>query len=840
MNKFSKRDLLYILLPIIIFISMILFITNGTYLYGSELDWLSQHAEIPDYFRTLFYETKDLFPDFALNIGNGQNIYNLSYYGFLSPIILISYLLPKVDMTTYIIYSSIISIIISTILLYIFLKKHNYSSETCLLSTILFITSASLTLHSHRHIMFVTYMPFIILGLFGVDKKLDDNKGWLLTISIFLMIMSSYYFSICGIGCLMIYGIYHYLTDMKKPTVKSFIVNLQSLLLPTIVAIVMSFILLLPTFATLIGNRLESFNTITLADLFTINNPKYYLYYTYGLGLTAIIVPSMINNFKNGKQNIFLSIVLTLFMSVPIFNYLLNGTMYIDAKILIPLLPLYILVIANFIKDIFDNKLNYKILIPITVFVSYFIIRKFDEIDQSLMAVFIVDMIILLITFLIYNLSNKKVLLITPIIAFATITCIVTNKTDTLALKYTEQQNKEIISSNINKITKNDKEFYRISNKYDITNTVNDIYGNINYYNSTIYSSISNKEYNILYYDILNNNIPSRNKALTVSTDNIFYLLLTNNKYIISQNKPFFGYELVSDGEEGIKIYRNNNVLPLGFASSNLMSYEDFNKLNNAQRNEAILHNIIVDKQSNNQYVTSVKPIDVDLKKVLKNENVIFNEDNTITIDVKDTLEIDYKLPKKYHNKILFISFKNNKNNSCGKGDQIIIINGVKNKLTCKSWKYHNQNYTFDYVLATPDIKNIHISLNRGKYELSDITLHYMDPANIENIKTNINEFDIDENNIKGDKISGIIDVTKDGYFTLSIPYDEGFKIKVDNKLVEYEKVNGGFIGFPITEGSHDIDIEYKAPYKTISLLISLFGTIVFSIITYLEYKRKF
>lgn len=835
MPKMNKRDYFYILIPIISFIAIILFITNGMYLYGSELDWLGQHVTIPDYFRTLFYETKSLFPDFALNIGNGQNIYNLSYYGLLSPIILISYLLPKVDMVTYIIYSSIITIIISTILLYIFLKKHNYSSETCLISSMLFISSTALSFHTHRHIMFINYMPFLILGLFGVDKKLDDNKGWLLTISIFLMIMSSYYFSICGIATLMIYSIYHYLNNMKKPTIKSFITNMKHVLLPTIVAIVMSFILLLPTFATLIGNRLPSFNTITLSDLFSLNNPSNYLYKTYGLGLTAIIIPAMIHNFKNNKHNLFLSIVLTLIMSVPIFNYILNGTMYIDAKILIPMLPLYIIVIANFIKDIIDNKINYKLLIPITVLVSYFILKAEYKIE-----IFILDMIILLTTLLIYNISNKKVLLVTPIILFAFMTSLISNKSDTLALKYTEQQNKEIISSNINKITKNDKEFYRISNKYDITNTVNDIYGNINYYNSTIYSSISNKEYNILYYDILNNNIPSRNKALTVSTDNIFYLLLTNNKYIISQNKPFFGYELVSDGEEGIKIYRNNNVLPLGFASSNLMSYEDFNKLNNAQRNEAILHNIIVDKQSNNQYVTSVKPIDVDLKKVLKNENVIFNEDNTITIDVKDTLEIDYKLPKKYHNKILFISFKNNKNNSCGKGDQIIIINGVKNKLTCKSWKYHNQNYTFDYVLATPDIKNIHISLNRGKYELSDITLHYMDPANIENIKTNINEFDIDENNIKGDKISGIIDVTKDGYFTLSIPYDEGFKIKVDNKLVEYEKVNGGFIGFPITEGSHDIDIEYKAPYKTISLLISLFGTIVFSIITYLEYKRKF
>ena len=291
--------------------------------------------------------------------------------------------------------------------------------------------------------------------------------------------------------------------------------------------------------------------------------------------------------------------------------------------------------------------------------------------------------------------------------------------------------------------------------------------------------------------------------------------------------------------KEGKIDFLINNAPPL-FKGIDNCSYEEFNKLNNAQRNAAVLHNIIVDKQSNNQYATSIKTIETDLKKVLTDESVTFNEDGTITIDVEDSLKISYELPKKYHNKILFISFKNNKNNSCGKGDQIIIINGVKNKLTCSSWKYHNQNYTFDYVLATPETTTINISMNKGKYILSDISIHYMDPASIENIRTNVDEFDIDENSLKGDKISGIIDVTKEGYFTLSIPYDEGFKIKVDDKLVEYEKVNGGFIGFPITEGSHDIEIEYKAPYKTISLLISSFGFIILSIITYLEYKRKF
>ena len=46
-----------------------------------------------------------------------------------------------------------------------------------------------------------------------------------------------------------------------------------------------------------------------------------------------------------------------------------------------------------------------------------------------------------------------------------------------------------------------------------------------------------------------------------------------------------------------------------------------------------------------------------------------------------------------------FIKFELLKSNSCSKNDTYIIINGNMNKLTCKSWKYHNQNYTFDYLI---------------------------------------------------------------------------------------------------------------------------------------------
>ena len=99
MRKDNKKNFINVLI-IIVFVLLYVIVTTNffEYLYGSTVDWDCQHWTIPDYFRKLFYSTGDLIPNFAFNLGNGQNIFYFSYYGLLSPIILLSYLFPFVEM----------------------------------------------------------------------------------------------------------------------------------------------------------------------------------------------------------------------------------------------------------------------------------------------------------------------------------------------------------------------------------------------------------------------------------------------------------------------------------------------------------------------------------------------------------------------------------------------------------------------------------------------------------------------------------------------------------------------------------------------------------------------
>ena len=80
MIKINKKDKLNLIIMTVIFCLIIIFILRNGNLYGSILDWNTQHSVIPEYFRSLFYKTLNIFPDFAHNIGSCQNIYNYSYY----------------------------------------------------------------------------------------------------------------------------------------------------------------------------------------------------------------------------------------------------------------------------------------------------------------------------------------------------------------------------------------------------------------------------------------------------------------------------------------------------------------------------------------------------------------------------------------------------------------------------------------------------------------------------------------------------------------------------------------------------------------------------------------
>ena len=162
-NRSFKNIIPYLFLTFAIFLFTWLFCFRYG-VFGAKVDWISQHSVIPDYFRKQFYATGKLFPEFAMNLGGGQNIYNYSYYGLYSPLFLLSYALPFVKMSTYVIIMEMVCLMASVLLVYMWLNRKGFGRAVSFAVAVIFLLTGPMICQSYSQIMFVNYMPFLLLA----------------------------------------------------------------------------------------------------------------------------------------------------------------------------------------------------------------------------------------------------------------------------------------------------------------------------------------------------------------------------------------------------------------------------------------------------------------------------------------------------------------------------------------------------------------------------------------------------------------------------------------------------------------------------------------------------
>lgn len=825
----KKKEYINYLILILTILVIVFITTRFTNVFGSDTDFINQHTVLPDYFRQLFYQTGNIIPNFAFHYGGGQNIFNLSYYGLLSPVILPSYLFPFMDMLTYMTIVDIIILIVSGILFYKWLRSHDYSDKISLMVSLLFILSDSFIFHMHRHIMFVSYMPFLIMALMGVDKLIRNNKKSLLTISVFLMIMTSYYYSVCGILVICIYYLYEYLSNNKNLTAKMFFkdgVKFASLIF---VSIMLAGLFLLPTAYTLLHGRGESEGGISILSLLIPNLHVHSVFVgTYAIGLSMLAFLSLLYLFfTKKKNNIILGTIISLILFIPIFRFILNGGLYLREKCFIPFMPLFGFLIAYFINDLLSNKINIKKFI---IYLLIIIVPLYFCDSNWMSYLYVLGFAILL---LVFNRYRCKKIFSFCLIITAFITNIFVNLDEEYVTidTYNKYFNKDI-ESNIDSVISSDDTYFRSNNLIYPTKTINKIY-NYNYYTTNMYSSTYNGNYLNFVRDVFKNNRLEYNYFMIPSSNNLLFNTFMGVKYLNSSYDPGLGYEKI-----GENMYINNSVFPMFYATSNILNEKEFDDYGYPYQTELLLKNVIVSGDSSNSD-TSLNIAKVDLEyEITRNDGVLIKEDNgKYVLDVKDKGFLTLKLDSELVNKILFIDIYGLKENSCSYDNISMKINNATNILTCRTWTYANKNNVFRYVISDEKIDELNIELSKGIYNIDDIKMYLLEYDDIKDLKDTKNEFNIVS--MENDRVVGNIDTSSNSYFVTTFPYDEGFTVKVNGIDVDYEMVNKGFVGFPIKSGHNDIEIIYHSPWLKTGEIISLIGLIIFIFIVICDYRKE-
>lgn len=786
----------YIFLTCLVLV-MIVVIIPPQNIFGSNTDWLSQHVNIADSLRKLILDSNSIFPDFVFNLGAGQNIYNFSYYGLLRPDILISCLIPFVEMKDVIVAYMIFNLVVSTNLTYYWLKQKQFNYLLCIVGAIMLLSS-SVLFQSHRQIMFVNYMPGLLLGLIAVDRYLDTNKNKLLIGAIVWIIINSYFFSVTAIFVIFSYYCFEviYKDDFK-------IKRILRIFKPIIIAILICSVLLLPTAYVMLENQQTKTEAINLMNLFIPDlNLNALLYDPYGCGLSYLSLIGLVLGLtlkKTRKLTIFL--LLILFM--PIFKFCLNGFLYPRNKILIPFIPIIIYVLVDVLNEY--KQINKKINIFLLIL---FILPAVVVINKPLIVLDIVVCLIGIIIYLKWDYQTLLLLMIMPLLIGYT-----TNQQESYVTKKTYNQVNKL--SNV-KVENN----YRYDSFKQSLNTVNQ--GN-NTYRTSIYSSINNNLYNHFYYDVIKNPISIRNRVACISNSNIFFQGLLGVKTVYSEDVVPIGYNQIDKN-----LYENNNVLPLVYATSDSYAEKQFNELQFPATLDTIYNNVIVEN-GHKDYQSKIKNIDLNTSINYQSNNLkITKIDNGYQINSKDIGKLELNLNEILENKILLIEFDIKDVKYIEQLDTTIKINGIKNKLSSINAAYPNNNTHFTYIISQNEpLDKLQLEFSEGCYSLKNIRTYVLEYDVIKNRQNNVDALK-GVYNQDGFVARGEIDVSEDGYLVTSFPYQKGFSVLIDGKKADSECVNIAFLGAEISKGKHDVEIVFSAPMKNLGLCLSVGGLVLF------------
>jgi len=129
------------------------------------------------------------------------------------------------------------------------------------------------------------------------------------------------------------------------------------------------------------------------------------------------------------------------------------------------------------------------------------------------------------------------------------------------------------------------------------------------------------------------------------------------------------------------------------------------------------------------------------------------------------------------------------------------------------------------FTIHSIRLSNISFSVSKASWDTF--------PADVEKLKQE--KFKITD--FQEDHIHGNITLQKDGMVFFGIPYDKGWRIRVNGKSVEPKRINIGFMGIQLKKGFHSIELKYVPPYFYAGIIVSIIS-LIFTFFFY--YKKPF
>lgn len=793
-------------------------------MFASKVDWISQHSVFPEYFRQQFYDTGTLFPEFAPGIGGGQNLYHFSYYGLYSPIVLAAYLLPFVKMSDYLIVASVCCLMAAVCLLYAWLRRQGISPVICMAVSVLFLLAGPVVYQSCRQVMFVWYMPFLCMALMGADRYWSEGKRGMYGVGVFLMILTSFYFSIGGILALLLYGVSRY---QKTPWKHA----LLRLVFPILAAVCAAGALLLPT-AYALMERKGGGAAQNLWELVTVDvSISRFVWSGYGIGLSAgIFIVLFVCLLGGHARDRFLAAGCFAVIVIPLFSWILNGGLYAREKALIPFLPVLCFLTASYLERLRKREISYALcLAGHAAAFLWCLCSALTQEGSTAAGMHALAFVELGISLLLLLLCKKERcalhVMVLPSLVCLTMSGVCLNGKDGQLIDRALYDDVTDVAwgDAISELLAKEQGLYRLEqqgtpeeNKAAINRT-----WDAGQWITSAYSSACSETYRHFRTGTFQTEQPFRNSLMQSASENPLFQKLMGVKYVIRR----------AEGGSGFVTEVQEHAAPVAYATDRTLSETAYVSLPFPYNQTALMEYAAVEESGEREKQERLELEEVQEAKAFFSENdAVAQTENGYRIladasSVTQLFAIGREADREA-DRLLFLQFdvKNNRESQ----DVWVDIAGIRNKLSAESHIYYNGNTTFTYVCRLDRHESsVEAVFGEGDYAIANLRCFLCDASILERDALYQSAFQLEKEATKGNRICGKIDVKRAGYLITSIPYDAGFAIYVDGKRVATEKVNTAFLGSKVEQGTHRIMIVYHAPGLAAGKLLSCFGIVL-------------
>lgn len=730
--------------------------------FGHSVDWLNQHVILG----SVLSKQPALLPKFIPHFAGGVNGYLLAYYGSLRPDVLLEHFFPQLpDVWVFTLYQ-LISMSVAGCLCWWWLTKHQHPNQFAFAGACLLIFSTYF-FQAHKQVMFVDYLPWLLLAFLGVDHLVQTKQISLLIIANLGIMVHSYFFApACALACLL-----YFLSQTKEVSL------FWRWLLAYFITFLSTAIFTLPIVHVLLEHHKDVAPTVWSSLFYPDLRLKALIYSPYGCGLPYIAWCGLVLSLK--QKHRFLAAGLMVIILFPLAWYLLSGTLYARPKIVLAFLPLIIMLcVSAFEKPGWPELWQWGLFLLPLLWVS----QLFVWLEASL----------LFLLLLYPRWARWPVVMV----CLACIVCLWQNPPSSFIDRATWQKSQDPDLLSLIHVASKQKGRLAILSNFPATNLMEAP-------RASGYGSLMPSDYNHFVFDDLHMNIASNNRTAIKDEVHPLYLLLMGIRQLIttSGQNPM-GYHL-EKRQGSYRLLESKSARPMAYLSTQFISQRQFNQLNLAQK--------LIALQS---YTLTNDPV-ADVKIPLPKSYSLPD------LTIQNNHKSHQKLILPHAGQLILITCQVTSYQPDKK--VIVSINHQQNQLSSINDPYDNQNHHFSFCLNQAKATNqLHLTLSKGHYRLSHWKLTYLpwQPQPVQEVKmTSLS-----------DGWTFRCHLQHEATLVTSIPNQQGFTAMDGHQKIKITPVNRAFVGFRLKKGEHTLRLRFEPPYRLLGSLLTGFGLLVWMI----------